>query len=336
MQSGVNIPKRQAAILVGRWLLIVAALLVPGAAQARGTDAAVDAELKPYEKLPNLAGNLNSIGSDTLNNLMTLWAETFQKQYPNVHLQIKGEGSATAPPALIDGTAQLGPMSREMQDAEIEAFEKKYGFQPTRVSVALDCLAVYVHKDNPLRGLTLQQLDCIFSQTRKSGYRGIFVWGEVGLSGTWEKLPVSAYGRNAVSGTHLFFQEHVLLKSDFKETVKEQPGSAAVVSSVASDPGAIGYSGIGYKTPEVRALFLAKDAQSPLVEPTFENALAGKYPLGRTLYIYVAKKPNTPLPPPIKEFLKFALSKQGQELVIKDGLGALPAKTIESQLKQIE
>jgi phosphate transport system substrate-binding protein len=297
---------------------------------------AVDAAVKPYEKISGISGNLNSVGSDTLNNLMTYWAEGFQKEYPNVKVQTKGEGSATAPPALTEGTAQLGPMSRAMKETELEAFEKKHGFKPTRISVALDCLAVYVNKDNPIKGLTLQQVDGIFSQTRKSGKAEITKWGQVGLTGSWQNMPISLYGRNSVSGTYAFFKENALFKGDFKDTVKEQPGSAAVVNGVANDKGAIGYSGIGYKTADVRAIPLAKKADSPMVEPTFENALAGKYPLGRALYIYVAKKPNEPLPPHVREFLKFVLSKEGQAIVIKDGFGPLPVKLLDEQLKLME
>jgi phosphate transport system substrate-binding protein len=316
----------------------VCGILVGGclssAALAAGTD--VDKDVKSYEKVSGISGNLNSIGSDTLNNVMTYWAEAFQKAYPNVKVQTKGEGSATAPPALAEGTAQLGPMSRAMKDQELEAFEKKHGFKPTKISVALDCLAVFVNKNNPIEGLTLEQIDCIFSQTRKSGGQEISKWGQLGLKGDLEKLPISLYGRNSVSGTYAYFKEHALLKGDFKDTVKEQPGSAAVVNGVAGDKDAIGYSGIGYKTADVRAVPLAKKAGAPFVEASFGAALEGKYPLGRSLYIYVAKKPSEPLPPHVKEFLKFALSKEGQEIVIKDGFGSLPVKVVEEQLKLIE
>ncbi len=317
------------------WKMLLGTMLVGGLYSAAMAAVTVDPAIKPYEKVSDLSGNLNSVGSDTLNNMMTFWGEAFMKTYPNVKIQIKGEGSATAPPALTEGTAQLGPMSRAMKDTEIEAFEKKHGFKPTRVTVALDCLAVWVNKDNPVKGLTMQQVDCIFSQTRKSGYKEIKTWGGTGLTGSWENLPISLYGRNSVSGTYAFFKEHALLKGDFKDAVKEQPGTAAVVNGVAGDRSAIGYGGIGYTTADVRALPLAKNGDSPLVEPTFENALAGKYPLGRALYIYVAKKPNEPLPPTIKEFLKFVLSKKGQEIVVKDGFGPLPGKQIEKQLKVV-
>jgi phosphate transport system substrate-binding protein len=311
-------------------------LIIAIATNLWGAGVEVDPAVKSYEKVSGISGNLNSVGSDTLNNLMTYWSEAFQKEYPNVKAQIKGEGSATAPPALTEGTAQLGPMSRAMKDVELEAFEKKHGFKPVRISVALDCLAVFVHKDNPIKGLTMQQVDGIFSQTRKSGNAEIVKWGQVGLTGPWQDLPISLYGRNSVSGTYAYFKEHALLKGDFKDTVKEQPGSAAVINGVANDKGAVGYSGIGYKTADIRAIPLAKKAGSPLVEPTFENALAGKYPLGRALYVYVAKKPSEPLPPHVKEFLKFVLSKEGQAIVVKDGFGPLPLKLIDEQLKLLE
>lgn len=298
----------------------------------RVSAAEPSATVPGYVKVSGVDGNLNSIGSDTLNNLMTFWAESFNRLYPNVKIQIEGKGSATAPPALANGTAQLGPMSRKMKAEEEDAFEKKYGFKPLQITVALDCLAVYVHKDNPIGGLTLPQIDCIFSRTRKSGYQNIATWGQAGLTGDWERLPISLYGRNSASGTYAFFKEHALLKGDYKDTVKEQPGSAAVVQGVAKDRGAIGYSGIGYRTSEVRALALAKDGEHPLVEPTFENALKGSYPLGRALYVYVAKKPGEPMPKLVEEFLKFVLSKEGQEIVVKDGYGALPAKAVRKQL----
>lgn len=299
-------------------------------------EVTVDPKVSAYEPVSGVSGNLNSIGSDTLNNLMTMWLEAFQKIYPNVTYSIKGEGSSTAPPALIEGTAQLGPMSRLMKDSETDAFEKKYGFQPTLLNVAVDCVAVYVHKDNPIKGLTIPQVDCVFSQTQRSGFRNITTWGQVGLTGQWENLPISLYGRNSVSGTYAFFKENALLKGDFKDTVKEQPGSAAVVNGVANDRAGIGYSGIGYKTADVRAIALSKSHTDPLAEPTFENAMNGKYPLGRTLMVYVAKKPNEPAPLHVQEFIKFVLSREGQEIVIKDGYGPLPVSAVEAELAKMK
>lgn len=288
-----------------------------------------------YRQVPGVAGTVNSIGSDTLNNLMAYWGEGFRALYPNVAVQVEGKGSGTAPPALAAGAAQLGPMSREMTTAEIEAFEKARGFKPLAVPVAIDCLAVYVHKDNPITGLTLAQADAIFSSTRKRGLPEAKNWGDVGLTGAWATRGISCYGRNAASGTYAFFKENVLAKGDYKDSVKEQPGSAAVVNGIASDLGGIGYSGIGYKTSEVRALPLAEKDGGAFVEPTFDNAFNGTYPLARLLYIYIPKDPKQSLPPATREFLRFILSKEGQELVVRDGYGALPLDILKTQMQLV-
>ena len=292
----------------------------------------LDKALPAYEKVQGVGGNLDSIGSDTLNNLMTFWAEGFRALYPNVHIQIEGKGSSTAPPALISGTAQLGPMSRMMKSTEIDEFEKKYGFKPTAIGVALDSLAVYVNKDNPLESLTLPQIDAVFSKTRSGGHPAdLKTWGELGLKDAWTALPLSLYGRNSASGTYAFFKETALYKGDFKDSVKEQPGSASVVMGISEDKQGIGYSGIGYKTSGVKTIAIAKDAEGKAFEPTYENVLSGDYPLGRMLYVYIAKDPKEPLSPVTREFLKFVLSTAGQEIVLKDGYLPLPAKLAEKQ-----
>lgn len=316
-------------------------LVLAGAAFAMSGTAAfaveVDKALPAYEKVQGVGGNLDSIGSDTLNNLMTFWAEGFRELYPNVHIQIEGKGSSTAPPALISGTAQLGPMSRMMKSSEIDEFEKKYGFKPTAIGVALDSLAVYVNKDNPIESLTLPQVDAIFSKTRSGGHPAdIKTWGELELKDAWAALPLSVYGRNSASGTYAFFKETALYKGDFKDTVKEQPGSASVVMGISEDKQGIGYSGIGYKTSGVKTVALAKTADGKAFEPTYENVLSGDYPLGRMLYVYIAKDPKQPLSPVTVEFLKYVLSKAGQEVVLKDGYLPLPAKLAEKQMALLD
>lgn len=287
----------------------------------------VDPQIKPYEKTSGVTGNLNSIGSDTLNDLMTLWAEGFKAAYPNVNIQIEGKGSSTAPPALIEGTSQLGPMSREMKAEEIDAFEKKYGYKPTAYKVAIDSLAVYVNKDNPIKGMTMQQVDGVFSSTLKRGGKSIENWGDLGLTGDWANRPISLYGRNSASGTYGYFKEHALQKGDYKATVKEQPGSSAVVQGVGSDLGAMGYSGIGYMTSEVRAVPLG-NSPDKFVEANYANCINGTYPLARFLYVYVNKKPGQPLDPLTSEFLKFVLSKEGQQVVVKSGFFPLPPAVV--------
>lgn len=291
-----------------------------------GDEGRVDPNLPEYQKSSGVSGNLSSVGSDTLNNLMTLWAEEFKREYPNVNIQVQGMGSSTAPPALTEGTANLGPMSRMMKAGEIEAFEKKHGYKPLAVPVAIDALAVFVNKDNPIKGLTIPQIDAIFSSTRKCGAAdNITNWGQLGLEGAWADRNIQLYGRNSVSGTYGYFKENALCKGDFKSTVNEQPGSASVVQSIATSVNALGYSGIGYVTSGVRALPLARKEGAEFVAATPENAVSGKYPLGRFLYVYVNKHPNEPLDPMIREFFRMVLSKQGQEVVVKDGYIPLPA-----------
>jgi len=296
----------------------------------------IDAGTPEYTKVSGISGNLSSVGSDTLSNLMTLWAEAFNRIYPNVNIQIQAAGSSTAPPALTEGTANFGPMSREMKDDELEAFEKKFGYKPTAIPVAVDTLAVFVHKDNPIKGLSIAQVDAIFSSTRKCGYeKDIRTWGDLGIK-SWQTKSLQLFGRNSVSGTYGFFKEHALCKGDFKNNVNEQPGSASVVQSVSASLNGIGYSGLGYMTSSVNAVPLAKKNTKDYVAATPENALAGKYPLSRHLIVYVNKNPNKPLPPLEREFIKMVLSKTGQEVVIRSGYIPLPSKIIKKILKTIE
>ena len=298
-------------------------------------DGQVDPKTPEYSVASGVSGNLSSVGSDTLANLMTLWAEEFKRLYPNVNVQIQAAGSSTAPPALTEATSNIGPMSRKMKSKEIEAFEKRYGYKPTEIPVAVDALAVYVNKDNPVKGMSLKEIDAIFSSTRKCGNRSdIQSWGDLGLTGAWQNRDIQLFGRNSVSGTYGFFKERALCKGDYKNNVNEQPGSASVVQSVTSSLNAIGYSGIGYKTSGVRALPLSKSGHN-YVEPTADNAVNGKYPLARFLYIYVNKHPNKPLAPLEHEFLKMVLSKSGQNIVIKDGYIPLPLKVVEKSLSTI-
>ena len=316
--------------------ILTAALLMVTVVAAHAEKVTVDSKIKAYKSAAGVAGNLNSIGSDSLNNLMTYWAEGFKKKYPNVNLQIEGKGSSTAPPALIAGTAQLGPMSREMKSSEIEEFEKKHGFKPTKIGVALDSLAVFVNKDNHIKSLSLDKVDAIFSKTHKRGGADVTTWGELGVTGKLAAMPISLYGRNSASGTYGYFKEHALSKGDFKNTVKEQPGSASVVEGVAKDIGAIGYSGIGYATSGVRAVPLSNKEGGKVAEATYANVLNGSYPMSRMLYIYVAKKPGQPLPKVVEEFLRYALSREGQEVVVKDGYDPLTAKLVADQLKALK
>ncbi|MBF0677240.1 phosphate ABC transporter substrate-binding protein PstS [Pseudomonas sp.] len=315
--------------------LMAAMTFVAAGVTSVGAMAAVDPALSSYTKTSGVSGNLSSVGSDSLANLMTLWAEEFKRSYPNVNIQIQAAGSSTAPPALTEGTANMGPMSRPMKDNEIQAFEQKYGYKPTAVPVAIDALAVFVHKDNPIKSLDIAQVDAIFSNTRLcGGDKSITTWGQLGLTGEWANKPIQLFGRNSVSGTYGYFKEEALCKGDFKANVNEQPGSASVVQSISSTLNAIGYSGIGYKTSSVRAVPLSKKGGEAF-EASEANALAGKFPLARFFYVYVNKAPNKSLSPLDAEFIKLVLSKQGQEVVVKDGYIPLPKNVVDKTLKEL-
>lgn len=287
----------------------------------------VDENLPEYKKISGVSGSVKSVGSDTLNNLMTLWAEEFKKSYPNVNIEIEGKGSSTAPPALIEGTAQLGPMSRAMKSSEIDAFSNKYGYEPTPIRTAVDALAVFVHKDNPVKSLSMDQVRQIFSVEGKDG----ITWGDVGVTDAeFRDKPISLYGRNSASGTYGFFKEQALGDSDYKASVKEQPGSSSVVQGVATDKYAIGYSGIGYKTADVKAVSVDG------VDATPEMAYAGEYPLSRFLYVYVNVAPGEQPSPVVREFVKLIFSQQGQQVVVKDGYFPVTAQIATEDLEMIK
>ena len=314
------------------------AVAVVGLAASAGLADAikVDSALSGYSPVKGVSGSLKSVGSDTLNNVMTLWAEGFHKHYPGVQIEIEGKGSTSAPPALTAGTSQFGPMSREMKAKEIDEFEKKYGYKPTGIATSIDMLAVYVHKDNPIKGMTFQQVDAIFSKGRKGGFeKDIRTWGDLGLAGEWADKPISLYGRNSTSGTYGYFKEHALFGGDYKDSVKEQPGSSSVVQGVASDKYAVGYSGIGYKTADVRAVPLALKAGQPFVEAQPENGYSGDYPMSRFLYVYVNAKPGSQLDPVRREFVLYMLSRQGQEDVARADFLPLPAAVAKEQLAKV-
>lgn len=319
--------------MLKRLSLLVALISVAPVATVFAVD--LDPGLPSYHVVSGVSGNLKAIGSDTLNNLMTLWSEGFRAKYPSVKIAVEGKGSSTAPPALIEGTAQFGPMSREMKSKEIDDFEKKFGYKPSLIRVAVDSLAVFVHKDNPIKCLTLKQLDAIFSKTRKGGaVKDAKRWGDVGLTGEWADRPISLYGRNSASGTYGFFKEAALFQGDFKDTVKELPGSSAVVQGVASDAYAIGYSGIGYKTADARTVPLGVQ-EGKCFEADAGTAYAGDYPLARFLYIYLNKKPKDPLDPLATEFIKYIFSKEGQQIVVKDGFFPVSKALADEDLKRL-
>ena len=301
-------------------LVVLSSLVISNAALA------LDQNLPPYQTVDGLSGYLKSIGSDTLHNEMLRWSNAFMALYPNVKIEVKGEGSVTATPALVDGLAQFGPMSRPMTNDEVHAFTEKYGYKAAHFRVAVDALAIYVNKDNPVPCLTVHQVNRMFSLNGRGAFgRGISTWGEVGLKGDWAKQPIVLYGRNTISGTYGFFKEIALLDGDFKPSVRQQSGSEEVVQHVANEKYAVGYSGIGYKTAGVRAVPLALAEGAECHDTSPETTYAGKYPFARYLYVYLNKKPNESLNPLRAEFIKYIQSKDGQTETEQGGFYSITA-----------
>ncbi|MDC5803858.1 phosphate ABC transporter substrate-binding protein PstS family protein [Vibrio europaeus] len=295
---------------------------------------AVD-ELPSYKKKSGITGSLTSVGSDTLAGMTTLWVEEFKELYPSVNGQVQASGSSTAPPALTERTAQFGPMSRPMRNREIEAFEREHGYKPTELRIAIDAIGIFVHRDNPIKGLNFSQLDSIFSATLRCGStQHINTWSELGLNYQWAKRGMQLFGRNSVSGTYGYFKKNALCGGDFKNSVNEQPGSASVVQSVSSAINTIGYSGVGYQVSGVKLLPIAKQGED-YVQASQENILSGKYPLSRYLYVYVNKNPVKPLSPIEQEFIRFIYSKQGQALVAKDGYIPISTQIARRELAKV-
>ncbi|ASF99219.1 PstS family phosphate ABC transporter substrate-binding protein [Vibrio anguillarum] len=299
------------------------------------TNAVIAQPLVDYSKTNGVAGSLLSVGSDTLAGMTTLWVEEFKTIYPNINAQVQASGSSTAPPALTEGTAQFGPMSRPMRGREIEAFERAHGYKPTALRVAIDAIGIFVHRDNSIKGLNFTQLDSIFSSTLRCGAtQPTNTWAQLGVDEDWAKRGIQLFGRNSVSGTYGYFKQNALCGGDFKKGVNEQPGSASVVQSVASSINTIGYSGVGYQVSGVKLIPIAKQGDQ-FIAASYENILSGAYPLSRYLYVYVNKHPNQDLPPMQREFIRFIFSKQGQAIVGKDGYVPVSAEFALQELAKV-
>jgi phosphate transport system substrate-binding protein len=293
--------------------------------------ATIDSALPSYVAAQGVSGQLRSAGSDTMNNLVTEWFTQFKKFYPNVKDSVEGKGSRTAPNALIDGLTEFGAMSRPMKSDEVDRFEKKFGYKPTELRVAIDCLAVFVHKDAPIKELSLSQVRQLFSVDGKN-----MTWADLGVTDpAWATKPVALYGRNTASGTADFFRQTALNGRDFKPTVVELPGSPAVVQALATDRFGIGYSGVGFRTADVKPVGIKATDQDAAVSPTQEAAYDGTYALARPLLMYVNHRAGTDLDPLRAEFIRFVFSRQGQEAVVKVGEIPVPAEIAREELAKV-
>jgi phosphate transport system substrate-binding protein len=324
----MNVSMIQRISLLG---LMVGALgaALPESAEAQ-LKPSTDPQIHAYVRTPaTLTGSLTIVGSETMKPLVQRWENQLKEIYPHVDIKIQSAGSETGLPALLEGKAQIAALSRKLTSQEIEEYMKRHGYKPTEVPVAQDALAVFVHRDNPITGLTFKELDAMFCKERRRGAdQPITKWGQLGLDGEWNRADIWLHGRTAASGTATHFLDQVCLNGTFNSTVVEEPGSASVVAEVMKDRYAIGFSGIGYKTSTVRAVPLAERQENAFIEATFETAINGTYPLERKLYLYVDKPAKGELPPIVSEFVKFATSHEGQELVVKQGFFPLPTEEL--------
>ena len=321
------------AVILGFVIGVLA--LVPGSPAWAQLKPELDAKLPAYQPTKQISGSLLIAGSDTMHPLTEAWAAELRRLYPSVTATVKSGGSEAGLALLFEGKAQVAAMSRKMRQQEIVEFKREFGYEPTEVPVGVDALAVYVHKDNPLPGLTLAELDAMFSDERRRGLLyNLRQWSDFMLEGDWSAAPIHLYGPNRLSGTTSFFQEHVCNEAPLKKQVEMRAGSASVVVAVAQDRFGIGFSGIGYRTSDVRPIPLASVSGGRYVEPTFQSAMDGSYPLRRHLYLYINRAPKVPVPPTIAELVKLALSQQGQQVVIAKGYYPLPMQDITRLMPQ--
>ena len=299
----------------------------------------VDAALPDYEQSEALRQRLRSAGSDTMDLLMQSWVRAFKRWHKDVTLRHEGRGSGTAPRALAEGFAHFGPMSRALNDNERQEFRAEHGYEPTQLIVATDALAVYVHRENPVarRGMTLAELEAVFAQTRSRGHPvSIDSWGGLGLEGEWKTAPIDLLGRNPASGSYGFFQEKALGRGTYKATMLEVVGSAELIDRIARDRIGVGFSGIGYIRDDIAVVPLARERLDEAVTPTPSSARDGTYPLARPLYLTIDMPLGAGPTPLQREFLRFVLSKQGQQLVIEAGFYPLSAGAAAIELSKLE
>ena len=286
--------------------------------------AQVRPELDPlipaYAAQEQVSGKLTVAGSETMKPLIDAWVGDLSRRHPGMKITSTGAGSETGLEALLAHQTEIAAMSRRMTAAEISVFVKEYGYEPTEVPVANDALAIFVHRDNPITGLSLDELDAMFCRERRRGLSyAIDSWGLVGLLDEWFDAPIRLYGRNGKSGTSYLFREEVCKGGTFRPQLINAQGSASVVLDLVKDLQGIGFSAIGYRTSTVKPVPIASVKGGRYVEPNFQTAMDGSYPLRRNLYLYIARPPKTAPSPAMTELVRFALSQQGQQLALDHG-----------------
>jgi phosphate transport system substrate-binding protein len=290
---------------------------------------------KPGEVKSVPEEEINLVGADVMDEICLGWAKIYREAYPRLSVTLDLRASGAGAPGLISGKGDLAPVGREMLPAEEKAFVDKFGYEPFRIRVATGSVGslgktatsiVLVDKDNPIKGLSLAQLDAIYSTTRKRGDADIKTWGDLGLSGDWATRPIHKYGLKSPNGIEWFFKIEVMQMGDYKNDIEFVKGRGfthafnVAAEDMAQHPGGITYALLANVTPNVKVVPLSAKDGGPYLAPTLENVYAHKYPLSRYVYLYVNRKPGTALEPKVKEFLKMVLSRQGQDVVAKEGV----------------
>ncbi len=310
---------------LGALLTLAVTAVVAGPAASYGQVGTTG--LPVYRPVSSLKGDLHLVGSNTMSHVATVWADSFRRFYPDVNITIDVDGSREAVGSVADGQASMGLLSRTITQEEIEYFTAKKGHAPKVLTPCMERIAISVHKENPIRGLTLRQLDGIFSTTLKRGEeKPIRTWGQLGFPGAWAEQPIIARGRSTDTGAQVYFQEAVLLSGEFRDDLASDPGSLDLVKAIGADPRSIGFSGLSYNIPDVRPVPLALRPEGPYIAIDSEEADAGQYPLVRPLQFVVSHRPGQEMPAVEREFIRYVFSELGQEDVIKAGFQAIPAQ----------
>ena len=310
------------------------------------------ASWKPAELTVAPEEELHLVGADVMDEITLGWVRLFRKAYPRLSVTMEARASGTGGPALTDGRAELAPVGRELLPAEERAFVEKFGYKPLAIKVATGSVGslgktatsvIFVDKDNPLQGLTMAQLDAIYSKTRLRGHADIRTWGDVGLKGDWAARPIHLYGLKPVNGIEQFLKQRLLLGGDYRDGIEFVKGKGfthaftVAAEDMAHKPGGLTYALLSNVTSNVKVLPIAEKEGTPFLAPTVENVYSHAYPLSRFVYIFVNRPPGKALEPKVKEFLQLVLSREGQDIVAREGVYIpLTPETVREERAKLE
>ena len=288
-----------------------------------------------YKKTSDVYGTIKISGSTTMSNLVSLWCNGFSDIYHNTNCMVESFGSRKAPQDLVEGKFEIGTMSEPMSSKDIQDFKNTYGYEPLGIEVAIDMIAVLVNVENPITCITISELDGIYSNTYScQGSTDITTWGDLIQGGEWKNIPIKVYGRTPASGTYDVFRKIALCNGNYKSSITQLASSKDIVDFVSKDVYSIGYSGLGYITSGVKAVNVG-ESKNNCYPPKSEYAITKQYPFTRNLYIYTREDPSKGMKKLTKEFLKYILSKDGQEAVLEAGFTVLPANVVKEEKKKI-